>query len=179
MGDLFISTDGWSPNTDITNNQVGGAPAGPYAPTSYDYAGGPDAEDWDYVVVFGDRTNEPGDTPDVPAGDVWVYQVLGGTIEMSRANGFTYFRDLQELYYVPDARQQAVGWGTYSVGNDLLSIDITNWEQAFTNLGFHWTMSCGNDVIEGRYSVSEPATMLLLGFGLIGLTVVGRKRFVK
>ena len=30
-------------------------------------------------------------------------------------------------------------------------------------LGFHWTMQCGNDVIEGAAPVPEPATMLLLG----------------
>lgn len=37
----------------------------------------------------------------------------------------------------------------------------------------HFTMECGNDVIMGQ--VPEPATMLLLGMGLLGIGAVGRK----
>ena len=40
----------------------------------------------------------------------------------------------------------------------------------------HWTMSCGNDVIEGCDPIPEPQTLLLLGIGLLGLAFVGRKR---
>ncbi len=39
----------------------------------------------------------------------------------------------------------------------------------------HYTYACGNDNLMGK--VPEPSTMLLLGFGLIGLAAVGRKRF--
>jgi PEP-CTERM motif len=45
------------------------------------------------------------------------------------------------------------------------------------NLGFHWTMTCSNDVIEGAADpVPEPATMLMLGTGLVGLAGFGRKQ---
>ncbi|MBV1889658.1 MAG: PEP-CTERM sorting domain-containing protein [Gammaproteobacteria bacterium] len=38
----------------------------------------------------------------------------------------------------------------------------------------HWTMSCGNDAIDGHVSVPEPATLPLLGLGFLGFAL--RKR---
>ena len=72
-------------------------------------------------------------------------------------------------------------------GRETVSGDLSYWRtvsfsvagiSGFTvdNVDAHWTMSCGNDVIESCSPVPEPQTLLLMGIGLLGLAFVGRKK---
>lgn len=56
-------------------------------------------------------------------------------------------------------------------------IDLTGTSLANnSSIAAHWGMTCGNDTIEGEYSVPEPAILGLLTLGLIGIAASKRKK---
>jgi len=174
LGDLFISTNGWNPNTAGNHYEYDNYLSTPHTT-------------WEYAIVL--DNHNPANNPS--AGTAYLYTVDENRIRLSDdffgSTGYTY-REGQEVRYYDllplvdggEERIQNEGEGTWSIDADSLTFMINLPQDVdWSNLAFHWAMTCANDVIEGPAPVPEPATMFLLGSGLIGLAAIGRKKFRK
>jgi hypothetical protein len=191
-GDLFLSTDGWSPFLNGTETQAG------YGFDGVDFfSGASNGEDWEYVIQLSGQKN--GFDPQ-GSGTTQLYNTAdGGEIN----NGS--IRTSQEALYDEQSfdgdNNNPLGAGSWNIFDsnsngieDSMSItmllsagfqDVI--DEAAVNaanngisieeaLGFHWTMSCGNDVIEGVLPAPVPAAVWLFGSGLLGLVGIARRR---
>ena len=57
-----------------------------------------------------------------------------------------------------------------------VSLDLSGTGLSLNNVDVHWTMSCGNDAINGNFSVPEPSILSLLGFALLSLGFARRRK---
>lgn len=110
----------------------------------------------------------------------WNYVV---SFESKKVYALTNF--VQTSAYSGTYRPGQAWRGVYgaSIGDATVTLTDTYLEFAFDTsslnlqdgFGLHWAMKCGNDVVEGGVPVPEPATMLLLGLGLVGIAGIRRK----
>ncbi len=160
LGDLFLSTDGWNPYGN--------------APYKNDLAA--NGEDWEVVAVLDDRN--------ATAGVLGLYAVNEANIGMAQAPNNNpsrwVYRAGQEVYYTPGANEAPVAFGAWAIFAGDPAVDTDDYlefilpycpdlHEICGGLGFHWTMSCGNDVIEGGGDIPEPGSLMLLSAAGIGL----------
>ena len=162
-GDLFLSNK-WDPF---------GSAADGYADDNFTRGTTDWTTDWSYAFSLDDRWDNTGGTGSL-------YSLIGDGSDVLLSDNFLdhgTYRNGQEIA-VNTARKTAINRSDWdivadtrrTVGKINFLIDLTGTTlEGSDTIALHWGMSCGNDTIEGEYSVPEPKMLGLLALGLIGI----------
>lgn len=169
-GDIFIDIDGDAIFGDIHNNATSGHKkvSDTYG---YDYVFDLNFNDFSYKLfeLDADSRTQTSYYSQNQGSNPWRYYDGGKEIA---ASSFVYKTSLT------DAQTGFTG-GLHNVvtGIDLTPLGL----KPSTEFIAHFTQGCGNDNLmgKGQTPVPEPATMMLMGIGLISLAGISRKRLIK
>jgi len=143
---------------------------------------------WDYVVKSLGAYGNQG----VQQVDLYNISALNVSTDVSDASKYVYVapgqgRDGQPMGLLSTAGATNLGQVTYSgyynlSGNDYsvyfdfgaLAIDLLN-----SDFIVGYSPDCANDVILEKVPVPEPGTMVLLGIGMLGMAIFGKRRMNK
>ena len=156
-GDLFLARE-WNP--------YGGAP---YIGDNYT-----NGTKWDLAFSLDDRWTD--------GGTGSLYSLDGSANELLLSENFLSggtFRNGQEMAVNTDGKKALssdIDWDI-TTGSINFLIDLTDTAlEGSDTIALRWGMTCGNDTIEGKYTVPEPAMLGLLALGLIGIGFSQRRK---